>query len=292
MQLPALPAGFRIWRSHAEVCAALRAAQPELAQHWHQQQALQAQVLGSGIRHLAGTCGLCGSTRGFQIDAPLAGEDPINWRESMACLGCGLISRSRAALQLFQALSGAVNGRDLYLTERLSRVYRWLRRRYPECMASEYAGPNRQPGRRVWRRMRRVRHEDITALSFPDARFDAVLSFEVLEHVPDYPQALSEFARVLRPGGLLLLSAPFLLNQAHTQVRARRKPDGAIEFLLPPLYHRDPLSRHGVLCYQDFGWDLLDAMRAAGFAQAAVITVADAEAGFIGPWEPCLVAWR
>lgn len=292
MYLPPLPDGFRLWRSHAEVCAALCAAQPELAQHWHQQQTLQAQMLGSGSRHLAGTCGLCGSTRGFRIDAPVDRDDAINWRESLACLGCGLISRSRAALQLLQALGSAVNCRDLYLTERLSRVYRWLQQRYPNCMASEYAGPDCQPGSRVWRRMRRVRHEDITALSFPDARFDAVLSFEVLEHVPDYPRALAEFARVLRPGGLLLLSAPFLLDQAHTQVRARRHADGRIDHLLPALYHRDPLSRHGVLCYQDFGWDLLDTMRAAGFAQAAVITAAGADAGFIGPWEPCLVAWR
>ena len=50
---------------------------------------------------------------------------------------------------------------------------------------------------------------DITAIPEPDASFDAVLCSEVLEHVPDPTRALDEFARLLRPGGRLLLTAPF-----------------------------------------------------------------------------------
>jgi SAM-dependent methyltransferase len=46
-------------------------------------------------------------------------------------------------------------------------------------------------------------------LPFDDASFDTVMSVQVLEHTPD-PQALViEMARVLRPDGLLILSAPF-----------------------------------------------------------------------------------
>lgn len=40
-----------------------------------------------------------------------------------------------------------------------------------------------------------------TALPFEDASFDVAVSFKVLAHIPDIRTALSEMARVVRPGG-------------------------------------------------------------------------------------------
>ncbi len=57
-------------------------------------------------------------------------------------------------------------------------------------------------------------HPDIFAdasnLPLPDASVDTVLLLEVLEHLRHPGQALSEVARVLRPGGQLILTMPFL----------------------------------------------------------------------------------
>lgn len=50
---------------------------------------------------------------------------------------------------------------------------------------------------------------DITSIPEPDAAFDVILCSEVLEHVPDPTMALDEFVRLLKPGGQLLLTAPF-----------------------------------------------------------------------------------
>ena len=47
-------------------------------------------------------------------------------------------------------------------------------------------------------------------LPFADATFDTVLLSDVLEHLSQPQQALREVARVLRPGGVLLLNAPFM----------------------------------------------------------------------------------
>jgi 2-polyprenyl-3-methyl-5-hydroxy-6-metoxy-1,4-benzoquinol methylase len=52
--------------------------------------------------------------------------------------------------------------------------------------------------------------DDITKSSFPDANFDAVVIMEVLEHVVDPIRAASEIHRLLKPGGALILSTPFI----------------------------------------------------------------------------------
>jgi ubiquinone/menaquinone biosynthesis C-methylase UbiE len=44
-----------------------------------------------------------------------------------------------------------------------------------------------------------------TSLPFDDASFDLVCSFKVLAHVPDIARALTEIARVTRPGGSMVL---------------------------------------------------------------------------------------
>lgn len=49
---------------------------------------------------------------------------------------------------------------------------------------------------------------DATALPFDDGGFDAVVMFDLLEHVPDDRAAAQEGLRVLRPGGVLMASSP------------------------------------------------------------------------------------
>ena len=50
---------------------------------------------------------------------------------------------------------------------------------------------------------------DITDVPVEAASFDAILCTEVFEHIPDPIAALREFHRILKPGGQLILTAPF-----------------------------------------------------------------------------------
>jgi 2-polyprenyl-3-methyl-5-hydroxy-6-metoxy-1,4-benzoquinol methylase len=53
---------------------------------------------------------------------------------------------------------------------------------------------------------------DIQAIAEDEASFDTVISCETIEHVPDPKKALAELARVLKPGGRLLLTTPNYLG--------------------------------------------------------------------------------
>lgn len=53
-----------------------------------------------------------------------------------------------------------------------------------------------------------VREGDICAMPFADESFDLVLATDIIEHVDADDVALSEIARVLKPGGMVLVTVP------------------------------------------------------------------------------------
>lgn len=50
---------------------------------------------------------------------------------------------------------------------------------------------------------------DIISIPVDDSSFDAILCTEVFEHIPYPIKALEEFKRILKPEGILILTAPF-----------------------------------------------------------------------------------
>jgi ubiquinone/menaquinone biosynthesis C-methylase UbiE len=55
---------------------------------------------------------------------------------------------------------------------------------------------------------------NITSLPFADGSFDKVICSEVLEHIPDDYQAISELVRVLKDNGTLAVSVPSYLPES------------------------------------------------------------------------------
>jgi SAM-dependent methyltransferase len=77
---------------------------------------------------------------------------------------------------------------------------------------SDVSGLDADPGA-VELARRRVPHGtfqrgELPPIPWSPASFDAVVSFETIEHIDDDAAYLAEIRRVLRPGGLLLLSTP------------------------------------------------------------------------------------
>jgi len=267
--------------------AALRADSPRVAEWQSALRALRGAIPADGM---AGACDACARPSRFQVGAEGSGP---SWRESLRCARCGANARQRAAAAVL--LDGLPDGKPpsdgsqtrIYLTEQAGPFYRALRRRLPGLVGSEYATTAARRWRLqgwLWRHglFERLRFADVTALPFADATFDAAMSLDVLEHVPDFGTALREFARVLRPGGRLVLTVPFYSDLERGETIARIGSDGRIAFLGTPEYHGDPLGG-GVPCFHHFGWDLLDALRAAGFGEAVALHVRDPARGLPEP---------
>jgi SAM-dependent methyltransferase len=106
--------------------------------------------------------------------------------------------------------------------------------------------------------------EDLTALSYGDNMFDLVLTSDTLEHVPDFPRALAEIRRVLKPGGLNVFTIPIVWDR---QTRKRASvTNGEVIHHLPPSYHGEPSDNAAdFLVFYEFGGDVCDMVREAGF---------------------------
>jgi AhpD family alkylhydroperoxidase len=237
---------------------------------------------------LEGECWVCSAKRAFLYDHKYSDGIRVNWRERLVCPSCGLNNRLRLCVQLIERM--ASEGASIYLTEQVTPLATYLARKYRNLAMSEYLGDGLASGTV---NAGGIRHEDVTALSYSTGSFDNVLSFDVLEHVPDYRSALAEFARVLKDGGSLILSAPFGVLTEKNVVRARVASDGQVEHLLPPEYHGDPVDpQGGILCYYHFGWELLEDMKAAGFKEARVEAYWSREYAHIGDEQLVVIATK
>ncbi|MBV9395891.1 MAG: class I SAM-dependent methyltransferase [Methylobacteriaceae bacterium] len=53
---------------------------------------------------------------------------------------------------------------------------------------------------------------DLQTIELPAESFDLVICYNVIEHLPRLPQALQRLARVVKPGGLIVIGAPVPLS--------------------------------------------------------------------------------
>lgn len=88
---------------------------------------------------------------------------------------------------------------------------RWMEEMGKMLPGSEIWGIDKEPAAINFCRERKLTNLKIASaenLPFPDSSFDLVTCLDLLEHVEDDKKAIFEFHRVLKPKGLLIISAP------------------------------------------------------------------------------------
>jgi len=199
-------------------------------------------------------CGYCGEFR-----------DPTNGanlRESLICGLCGSRSRDRMliyslgrALEKKPPLRNWPANRSLRVLETtghgghpffLTKKFDYYNPRYDPDQIAAGADPRK--------------FADVQALPYGNEFFDCALSSDVFEHVRLDQNGFSEIYRVLKPGGVFVLQAPYIhtMEKTHILVEPRGDEDAYLE---PPQYH----AGH-TLVYRIYGRDLLARLEGHGFS--------------------------
>jgi len=229
-------------------------------------------ITGADTFTAPGYCFPCAKHANFMIDYLYSSDEIVaglkipNWRERVICPDCGLNNRIRASVQFLEETLGCKPTSAIYMSEQTTPLYHHLRAKYANLVGSEYLDD--RVGFGEVDAGSGLRNESITKLSFADESFDFVLSFDVFEHIPEYHKALQECFRVLKPGGRLLFTVPFRMDNQANLIRATIDAAGKVTHLLEPEYHGDPINDAGCLCFYHFGWQLLDELRNCGFTSA------------------------
>ncbi len=113
------------------------------------------------------------------------------------------------AVALLQRCQPDITGNHLDIGSGHGDLIRLMRERFAvTSFACDYTDALMQlPGQRV--DIADLNHDP---LPYPDAQFSVVTCTEVIEHVENHRRLLRECHRVLKPGGLLVVSTPNILN--------------------------------------------------------------------------------
>ena len=83
-------------------------------------------------------------------------------------------------------------------------------------------------------------------LPFSDASFDAVTCVDAINHFPDRPQVIAEWARLLKPGGRLLFTDPITLTGALTNAEIAVRSSAGFYLLVPHGYDERVIAQCGL----------------------------------------------
>lgn len=224
-----------------------------------------------------GICGVCGTKSDYVFGAAINDDLANEWglesnertgfdvREASVCSSCGSAYRSNFHASIICKI---LSNKKKYLKDAIEdKAFQQLKiaeinacgslhsiiKDLPNLSYSEYRPPDTN-----------TRSEDLNCLSYDSGYFDAVLTSDVIEHVPDCELAISEIRRVLKTGGYHIFTIPAILGRK-TRVRAIIK-NNKIEDMLPRSYHGvNKQDRDDYTVFTEFGGDVVKMIDKIGY---------------------------
>jgi len=171
-------------------------------------------------------------------------------RDFYVCVRCGTCPRQRAVVEVLNLV--APKWKRMTIHESSPCIQFFAKR------CSRYTFSHYFEGVPLGSRKDGIPCENLESLTFRDAAFDVFITQDVLEHVFNPALAVREIARVLRPNGVHVFTAPKHKHLLQTRQRARLREDGSVEHLMPEEYHGNPIGDGRSLVTWDYGADFDD----------------------------------
>lgn len=84
------------------------------------------------------------------------------------------------------------------------------------------------------------------ALRFPDASFDAIISIDAINHLPDRPRVIADWSRLLKPGGRMLFTDPITVTGPLTADEIAIRSSIGFFLFVPRGYDESVISQSGL----------------------------------------------
>ena len=102
-------------------------------------------------------------------------------------------------------------------------------------------------GRRKLSDLVQFRIADATKpLPFPDSNFDAIICIDAINHFPERPRVIAEWARILKPGGRLLFTDPVIVTGPLTSAEVAVRSSAGFYLFVPRGYDESVLAQCGL----------------------------------------------
>ena len=83
-------------------------------------------------------------------------------------------------------------------------------------------------------------------LPFPDGHFDGIICVDAINHIPDRPSVLAQWARLLKPGGRLLFSDPVTVTGPLTNEELATRSSVGFLLFVPEGYDKEVIAQSGL----------------------------------------------
>jgi SAM-dependent methyltransferase len=136
------------------------------------------------------------------------------------------------------------------------------------------------------------RCEDLERLTFRDSKFDIFITQDVMEHIFKPTAAFKEIARVLKPGGAHIFTAPLINKNNKSERWASIGKQKEVIFHHEPEYHGNPIDNKGSLVTMHWGYDITDYILEASGMHSTIVMIDNIELGIRAEYIDVIVSFK